>query len=380
MKRIMLVLDGVADRENKLLEGKTPLEYAKTPNLDALFQKSKAGTVKTIPDGLEIGSAVANLGLLGFNAEGYRGRAIIEAAGLNMPINEDDLYIRCNMVHFEGDSFESSRMKSYSAFEIETEKAEPVARAMAEAVYGGDYSMHYCGSFRNILIVKNGKSLYPVDFMPAHDIIGQEIKQYIQREGKQAVFFDLMEKSYDFLQQTGSVANGVWFWGASVMPDIKGETAGRAVLSETLLMNGITKLGGLLNIETEREGKPFEAFLKEKLKHSLDALSKADDVYIHIQETDDLSHELMPKEKAEAVEAVDNYFLPGLLEALNGTDYTLKIASDHYTFSDNGSHGGDPVPFLFYDSKNEQAHSGRFTEKDCMAEQYTVTSKELVAL
>ena len=51
MKKIILILDGMADRGQKELGGKTPLEYAATPNLDALFSKAEAGTVQTIPDG-----------------------------------------------------------------------------------------------------------------------------------------------------------------------------------------------------------------------------------------------------------------------------------------------------------------------------------------
>ena len=101
MKKITLVLDGVADRPNAALGNKTPLEYAKTPNLDALYAKALGGTVLTIPDGLEVGSAVANLSLLGFDPHTYRGRSIIEAAGLHLPMNEEDLYIRCNLVTFE---------------------------------------------------------------------------------------------------------------------------------------------------------------------------------------------------------------------------------------------------------------------------------------
>lgn len=376
MKNITLILDGVADRKNEKLGGKTPLEYAKTKNLDALFKKSAAGLVKTIPDGLEIGSAVANLGLMGFDASGYRGRAIIEAAGLNMPINENDLYIRCNMVTFEGDSFEKSRMKSYSAFDIETKFAGPVAEALKNAVYDDKYSLNYCGSFRNILIVKNGKELYPVDFMPAHDIIGQEIGQYIRRDGKQAKFFELMERSYEFLQTQPTDINGVWFWGASIMPNIKKTETRRVALSETLLMDGITKITGVDNIGTEREGVTFAKFLEEKLAKSIQAAKDYDDIYVHMQETDDLSHELLPEKKAEAVELIDKIFLGDFIDSIAG-DYALKIASDHFTFSDDGSHGGSPVPYMYYSTQKTQQSNGRFTEEDCAKAGGVITSAEL---
>lgn len=365
MKKITIVLDGVADRPNEQLGGKTPLEYAKTPNMDALFCKSGRGMVKTIPNGLEVGSAVANLSLLGFDPHTYRGRAVIEAAGLRMPIDPDDLYIRVNMVNFEGDgTFAGSKIKSYSAFDISTEQARPVAEALKEAVYNDIYQLHYVGSFRNILVVKGGAKLYPLEFAAAHDIIGQPVGPFIQREGPQAPFFELMEKSFDFLKTQNSNINGVWFWGASVMPEIKGDTTGRVALSETLLMDGITEISGIPNIGTEREGRSFEDFLKEKLEKSIQAVRDYDDIYVHIQETDDLSHELMPQEKAKAIEDFDRVFLPAFLASLPG-EYTLKITSDHFTFADTGAHGGEPVPFMFYDSRREACGGGRFTEQCC---------------
>lgn len=376
MKKITLVLDGSADRPNAALGNKTPLEYAKTPALDGLFQKSTGGTVLTIPKGLEVGSAVANLSLLGFDPHTYRGRAIIEAAGLHMPMNEDDMYIRCNMVTFEGDSFETSRIKSYSAYDIATQVAEPVMKELAEEVFGGEYELHYCGSFRNILIIKGGKKLYPVDLEPAHDIIGQDIAPFIRTEGKQAKFFELMKKSYDFLKDKGIPANGLWFWGASIMPEIKGDTHGRVALSETLLMDGITTIADLPNIGTEREGRSFDDFLEEKLEKAVKAVREYEDIYVHIQETDDLSHELMPVEKMQAIESIDRVFLKPFLESIED-DYTLSIASDHFTFSDTGSHGGEPVPFLFYDSTDEKQQDGRFTEQDCRDKHFEVTAAQL---
>ncbi|MEG2624877.1 MAG: hypothetical protein RR956_01220 [Christensenella sp.] len=376
MKKITLVLDGAADRPNAKLDGKTPLEYAKTPNLDALYTKSLGGTLQTIPEGLEVGSAVANLSLLGFDPYTYHGRSIIEAAGLNLPMNENDLYIRCNLVDFEGDSFETSRIKSYSAYDIATDIARPVAEELAVEVFDDEYKLVYCGSFRSTLIVKNGKSLYPLDLMPAHDIIGQDIAPFIKTQGKQAKFFELMKKTYDFLYEKNIPANGMWFWGDSVMPEIKGDMRGRVALSETLLMDGITTIAGLKNIGTKREGRSFDDFLEEKLEKAIRAVREYDDIYVHIQETDDLSHELQPVEKMQAIETIDRVFLRRFMDSIKD-EYTLAVASDHFTFSDTGAHGGESVPFMYYDSQNERKETGRFTEQDCRNKHYTVTAREL---
>ncbi len=375
MKKITIVLDGVADRPNEKLNGKTPLEYANTPNLDALAAKSKKGLVRTIPGGMEIGSAVANLSLLGFDPSTYRGRAVIEAAGLDMDIDNDAMYVRANMVAFSGDNFEESAIKSYSAYDIPTEKAQPIAEELRKLFPPG-FELNYCGSFRNILVVRGGKALYPIDFMAAHDIIGQPIKPFIKIEGKEAEFFDIMREAYDFLKGKNTGVDGLWFWGASITPDISGDVTGRVALSETLLMDGITKISGIVNIGTEREGRSYGDFLAEKLQKALRAAGEYEDIYLHFQETDDLSHELMPIEKAKAIESFDRVFLPEFLSALCG-DYTISVASDHFTFSDTGAHGGEPVPFLFYDSTEPKGEEGRFTENGCAKTGLSITAKEL---
>lgn len=381
MKKITIVLDGVADRPNEKLDGKTPLEYAKTPNLDELVEKSEIGLVRTIPPGLEVGSAVGNLSMLGFDPAGYRGRSVIEAAGLGLPIDLNDLYIRVNFVNFAGDSFEDSAIRSYSAYDVPTEVAQPVAEGLIKAVYGGRYDLRYCGSFRSTLIVKGGRDLYPLDFPPAHDIIGQPIKpllEEMEKNEKMLPFIDLMRRSYEYLQNSGTDINGVWFWGASIVPELEADVSGRGALSETLLMDGITTILDLPNENTTREGRSYEDFLEEKLAKAIAAVKKFDRLYVHLQETDDLSHELQPLKKAQAIEAFDSVFLPRFLDSIDG-DYSVTIAGDHYTFSDTGAHGGDPVPYLYFDSRTQIGNGRkRLTEAEGAAADVYFEAKDLM--
>lgn len=378
MKKITIVLDGVADRPNQQLNGKTPLEYAETPNLDALARKSEVGLVRTIPPGMEVGSAVGNLSMLGFDADGYRGRSFVEAAGMGLPIDENDLYVRVNFVTLEGDSLWDSKIRSYSAYDVPTEKAAPVARELAEKVFGDPNNLIYCGSFRSTLIVRDGRKRYPVELAPAHDIIGQPLKPYLEQMKTEAPeFLQLLERSYEELQDTGTDINGIWFWGASIAPDIQGDTEGRIAFSETLLMDGITKITGIPNIGTKREGRSYEDFVEEKLGKVLEALPEYDKLYIHFQETDDQAHELAPLAKAQAIEVFDRVFLPRFLAALDG-DYTLTLAGDHFTYSDTGAHGGDPVPYIYYDSRDEKYGSSRLTEKEGAATGLYFEAKDLM--
>ena len=158
MKRITVVLDGSADRANPALGGKTPLEYAETPNLDALARRSAAGLTRNIPDGLEVGSAVANMGLLGFDPAAYRGRSALEAAGCGIPARQGSLYIRMNLVHLDGESYDGAVMADYSARDISTADALPLIAAL-RPLLPEKYTLHHMGSFRSTLEIEGGAGL-----------------------------------------------------------------------------------------------------------------------------------------------------------------------------------------------------------------------------
>jgi 2,3-bisphosphoglycerate-independent phosphoglycerate mutase len=386
MKKIILILDGMADRGQEALNGKTPLEYADTPNLDALFSKAQAGTVQTIPDGEEAGSAVANLNMLGYtSAEIYKGRAVIEAAGADIPVYNDSLYIRTNLITLKGDSFEEGVIESYSAHDIETEHSRPLVKRLNEKLFGDGTELINTDSFRNILVAKGKTGDYgKLNFMPPHDIIGQSVKEYLKGNDTEKKYYEILKKAYEILNKDNDTkANAIWFWGASVAPDTeKAKSFDRKIiLSETTLMRGISKLLDLKCVSILTR-VTFESFLEEKLEAALEALDgESNFVYLHIQEPDDLSHELMPKKKAEALEAIDKIFVKGLSEKLDSMqeNFSLVVASDHYTFSDTGGHGRQPAPFMLYKKGAVISSDTKFSESACNAADNLLKPKELLA-
>ncbi len=380
MKKFTIVLDGIADRAQEKLGGKTPMEAANTPALDKLFEKSKAGVVRTIPEGLETGSAVANMSLLGYDPEKvYTGRAVIEAAGAGIPVEKGDLYIRCNFVTLEGDSFEEGVIQSYSAHDIETHLSRPLVQRLNKEVFTGPFELINTDTFRNILVVKGKADIAKeLKFMPPHDIIGEDIRKYIKGGGVIGKYFDLLKKAYEVLKKDNDTrANAIWFWGTSYAPDF-GDTqkASRVILAETSLMRGIAALSGT-DCRTMSEEGSFVDFLKRKKEAAIKAVSEYDFSYIHIQKLDDLSHELLPVEKKEAIEKIDEYFIKPFFEEIKER-YSGIIVSDHYTFSDSGGHGGEPAPFMLLGQGGGQ--KGRFTEQFCRDAKRSLTAPELVAV
>lgn len=381
MKQFTIVLDGIADRPQNKLNGKTPMEAANTPGLDALFAQSKPGTVRTIPEGLEVGSAVANMNLLGYDpAKCYKGRAVIEAAGAGLPVKQGALYVRCNLVTLEGDDFENSTMQSYSAHDIETHLSRPLVERLNKEVFHAPCELINTDTFRNILVVDGAGEIAPkLTFKPAHDMIGGTVKDYLYDDAAMQPYFEMMRKAYEVLKEDNSTkANAIWFWGASYAPEFDAPPAGRrVVLAETTLMRGIAALSGTDCITTP-EDNGFVTFLQDKTRLALQALDDYDYAYIHIQKLDDLSHELQTVEKMHAIEQIDAHFIRPFFAQVK-EPYSAFVVSDHYTFSDSGGHGGDPAPFMLLGHGSGDAQ-GRFTEQCCRDAKFSVTAPELVAL
>ena len=90
-KYVIIVPDGAADEPLEQFGGRTPLEAAETPNLDRISAEGRQGLVQTVPDGMEPGSDVAQMSLLGYDpSHFYSGRAPIEAAARGLRLGLDD--------------------------------------------------------------------------------------------------------------------------------------------------------------------------------------------------------------------------------------------------------------------------------------------------
>jgi 2,3-bisphosphoglycerate-independent phosphoglycerate mutase len=125
MKYVVVLGDGMADGPLEELDGKTPLDVAKHPNMDRLAQLGAFGLVKTVPDGMKPGSDTANLAVFGYDPQRYySGRSPLEAASLGIPLVETDVTYRCNLVTLsETERIEDATMVDYSAGEITTKEA-----------------------------------------------------------------------------------------------------------------------------------------------------------------------------------------------------------------------------------------------------------------
>ena len=382
MKYIVVLGDGMADYPLEELGEKTPLEYAKTPMMDQLAQKSEIGQVHTIPAGMSPGSDTANLSVLGYDPKKYyTGRSPLEALSIGVPMKDTDIAIRCNIVTVseEEAEYKDKKMIDHSSDEISTEDADVLIGAVQEA-FGNEMFHFYTGtSYRHLLIWDHGQV---VPLTPPHDILRKTIGQYLPEE---KLLRDMMEKSYEILNEHPiniarakaglHKANSIWFWGAGTRPalsDFTEKTGKRGVMISAVdLLKGIGVGAGLHNIIVEGANGTLETNYEGKAQAAVDALTKDgyDFAYIHVEAPDEMGHQGSVERKIKAIEYLDQRVIRIVKEGMDasGEEYRMLVLPDHPTPITLRTHTSDPVPYMLYDSTNCGSRMWHYNEREAAA-------------
>ena len=371
MKYLVIVGDGMADYPLEKLGGKTVLQYAKTPNFNALARKGELGLIQTIPNGLPAGSDTANLSVLGYDPlQYYTGRSPFEAASLGVELGPDDVSFRCNLVTLSKEEpYSAKTMVDYCAGEISTAEADQLIKAV-DAELGTDLIRYYTGfQFRNLMVWKGASDQWSLT--PPHDISSQKISDYLPGGPEGPKILELMEQSYKILvahpvndnriKRGLNPANSIWLWGEGkrpLIPTLK-EKYGLTgtVVSAVDLVKGIGLYAGLKIVEVEGATGYIDTNIEGKVEAVLHAFERGDDfVYLHIEAPDECSHRFEMDNKIKAIEMIDNKVVGVLTEQLAARDYdySILLITDHATPLSLGTHTREPVPYAIYRSPEPQ--------------------------
>ncbi|MCK4502369.1 MAG: phosphoglycerate mutase, partial [Desulfuromonadales bacterium] len=177
MKYIILLGDGMSDEPMAELGGKTPMEAAKTPNMDRLSRTGKIGLAATVPEGYPPGSDVANLSVFGYDpAECYSGRSPLEAASMGIELNPEDVAFRLNFVWLEA-RYGKLYMGDFSAGHISTAEAGELIATLQQELGGDEFNFYPGVSYRHLMVWKNGKD--QLTFTPPHDISTYSVEDHL---------------------------------------------------------------------------------------------------------------------------------------------------------------------------------------------------------
>ena len=378
MKYVIILGDGMADYPLEELEGKTPLEAAATPHLDRLAQEGAGGRLKTIPSGMRPGSDVANLSILGYNpARRYTGRGPLEAASLEIFLEEDDIAFRCNLV-----TVADSRLADYSAGHISSREGA-VLLGLLEERLGGQGIRFYPGkSYRHLLVVKeqlleegNGA----LKTTPPHDITGKPYQSHLPRGRGSRFLNDLITQSRVILtnQEVNEIridlgenpANMIWPWGEGRRLTLESFTdrfgLNGALISAVDLLWGIARIIGLDIIKVPGATGYFDTDYRGKGEAAIRALEKHDLVYLHVEAPDEAGHAGNITEKLKAIERIDEDIVGPLMAARKECpELRIAVLPDHATPISIRTHVSDPVPFTIWGSGVEADRMAAFNEKE----------------
>jgi 2,3-bisphosphoglycerate-independent phosphoglycerate mutase len=365
MKYVVLVPDGCADEPVDELDGKTPLEAAALPNLQALAQRSEVGRANVIPGGLPPGSDVGNLSILGYDPlEFHTGRAPIEAAAMGVDLAPDEVAYRCNLVTLGADD----TMVDFAAGHLSSEQSRPIVAALDAALGHGRDGVRFHPGVEYRHLVVTPKDWAEADCVPPHDLTG---KPAIFPTGPAAPkLLALMEASRpvvaDAAAKVDSIATQIWLWGQGTRPMLppfeqRFGVDGR-LTSAVDLVRGLGVLADIEVLDVAGASAGFENDYGAQRDACLESLADRDFFLLHVEATDEAGHQQNAAEKVRALERWDSEIIGPLLDALPSFGpFRILLMPDHATPIRLGTHTSDPVPYLLFDS--EKAVSGRpYTE------------------
>lgn len=384
MKYVIVIPDGCADEPQDPLQGKTPLDAANTPAMDAIAKQGVVGVANHTPTNLPAGSSVANMSLLGYDPQvNYTGRAPIEAAAQGIELADEDWCIRCNLV-----SVTDQIMNSFTAGHISSPEAQALLEVAQENV--GDDRLEFIPgvSYRNLLMYRPGKDnnapfSNDTRATPPHDLSDKTVENDFPRGPGSDLLVDLMHRSTQWFEDhdvnkqrvaAGKLpATNVWLWGLGRKPKLASfeslHGVKGAMITAVDLLRGLAALVGWDRIEVPGATGYTDTDYAAKGDYAVQAIEKYDLVCVHVEAPDEASHEGDLNKKVKALEEIDTHIVAKIhqkLEAM-GTDYRILVTPDHPTYISTKTHTHGNVPFTICGAGVDPDDQQTYSESACAA-------------
>lgn len=357
MKYVLVIPDGAADEPQSSLGGRTPFQAANTPNMDAVAQAGVVGRANHVPESMPSGSDVGTMSLFGYDPlQFHTGRAPLEAAAQGIELGAGDWAVRCNLV-----TIADGRMKSFTAEQIANDVASQLVLRLQKDQCGSPHWKYFSGiSYRNLLIyrAREGEAPFKADTTstPPHDITDQEIAAHLPVGSGSCHLRELMERSIPlFAAEESNLARGAaaatqtWLWGLGSRPELTpfAERFGvrSAVITAVDLLRGLGRLLGWDVVEVEGATGYLDTDYAAKGRAAIETLQTHDFVVVHVEASDEASHEGDVRAKVEALERIDADIVGPVHDWLRQQgEYRLLLSPDHPTFLRTKTHSHGYVP------------------------------------
>lgn len=381
MKYAIIIPDGAADYPLTALDGQTPFQVARKPNIDRISAEGRQGTVATTPEGFAAGSDVCSMSLLGYDPNRYHpGRAPLEAAAMGIAMKPGEWIFRCNLVTVIDGS-----MADHSAGHITSAEGHRLLADFAEHVkklgLAEGLEFHPGVSYRNIMVDRSGRAYEELNSTPPHDIPGEPIKKFLPRGGEHAALIQklIAESETFFAEHEVNVtrremgeppASHVWLWGQGTpraIDTFENRFGIRgAMITAVDLLAGIAALIGWDRLPVEGITGYHDTNYAGKGQAACEALDQYDLVCVHVEAPDEASHQADAATKVASIEAIDRHVVGPVLEKLKTYDegWRVLLLPDHYTCVETRKHDATPPPFCLAGTRIRGVRNQPFNENN----------------
>src|SRR5579884_1639639 len=358
-KMVLLVLDGLGDIATPGQGCLTPLEAARTPNLDALAKSGAQGRMTPVAPGITPGSGPGHLALFGYDPLEFQvGRGVIEALGLGIDLKAGDVAARANFCTLDNKGIVTDRR----AGRIETSVCEELCALLSKKIkkMGTTEVLIKPGKGHRFVVVFRGKGLEGplTDADPHHE--GAPIPKVapLNKSAKAAKAAALIKDFYKAalpLLAGKKPANGFLMRGIAHQPHIplfeERYKLKPACIAVYPMYKGLAQLVGMKKLEGPQTiAEQFQRYIAE--------YDNYDFFFIHFKYTDMYGEDGNCEAKRKAIEEFDAA-LPILLQK---KPEVLAITGDHSTPCAAKGHSWHPQPVLLVSPLSGSDKLQRFTE------------------
>lgn len=378
-KMLMLIMDGLGGAP--MLGGKTALEVANTPNMDALASASDLGQSVPVIPGITPGSGPGHLGLFGYDPVKYQiGRGILEALGIGLEVSNKDVVARGNFATVR-DGVVIDRRAGRPATEENVKVCELINSKISEI--DGVKVQVFPGKEHRFVLKLTGDGLDDklTDADPQRDRQPIEYAKALSVEAeKTAKIVNEFIKRVVNLLKDGERISGCLLRGFSKYPDLPQFPEVYKIKSAAIatypMYRGLAKLVGMEVLEVPTAMGEMET-IKSEIEVLKDNYDKYDFFYFHVKHTDSYGEDSNFMAKVDVIETVDKV----IPEIMSLKPDVVVITGDHSTPALVGGHSWHPVPFLIYSKYSRYGLSNFFNEKECARGSLgTIEARDLMTL
>jgi len=391
----------MGDLPTKELGNKTPLEVARTPNMDRLAKNGKTGLMYTVRKGIAPESDVGVISILGYSPFKYStGRGVLEAIGAGLTVKDGNLALRCNFATLgEGNRIIDRRAGRDLTEEEATDLSEAVNEQVELESCPSEFEFKNTVGHRAVLVMRSTEkplssnvtntdpAYFRLENLGVAEAKTQMILQKCQPMDKSskakisaALVNEFVEKSHLILDNhevnerrvaAGKLkANVILTRDAGhLLPrffNINEKYGVRfASLADMPVERGISQLAGMHMTALPPPSSNLKKDCMLRVDKLLALLPSYDCFYIHIKGPDEPGHDGNSRLKTELISVIDKYFFESLLNKINLQNFVICVTADHSTPCKLKAHSDDPVPLLISGNNIEGDNLSKFSEKEC---------------